>query len=430
MVTLEQLKEQFNIFKTDFKVEIKQDLKEELKVLKQELKQELKQDLKEELILQFKEQDERIEKTLNERFNEYSEYISDLRKNVKKSNTSLENVCCKRLREYISETKPTYIIHSFNLFDEFKLYFDSGREITDLDCVFIIERDILLDDSMKSMSDIGDKNKNLKEYILVIMEVKTIIRQDKIYDKFNQLYSIKQYFEKLKYFLNTYTEDDFKDLNDTSKNVSPEVLFQKYKKQFNVIYNYDENKVNKNKTGDQDKNNMQNKQGDSVKNILYDISNELLYALKNLNMNNILYFFGGDKMHEYSIQLINDFNTTNILNGWKEYNNGKNIRKLDYTDKNQSTIPLTDDFMKSIYKFINNNIGYIDLEKNIVVCNIKEYKVFTGGISLYKKTNDKVKLLLNNKNVIKSVYINKNKTKYINVNKKYVLLSKYKNFMI
>jgi hypothetical protein len=61
-----------------------------------------------------------------------------------------------------------------------------------------------------------------------------------------------------------------------------------------------------------------------------------------------------------------------------------------------------------------------------VVSNIKEYTVFTGGIYLYKKLNDKVKILLNNKIIIKDIYINKHKTKYIKNNKKYVLLSKYK----
>jgi hypothetical protein len=360
--------------------------------------------------------EEKLEQKLNERFNEFSDSISDLRKNIKKSNTSLENICCNRLKEHITETKPTYKIHTFNLFDDFKIYYNSGRELTDLDCAFIIERDILFDNSMNSMKDIKNPKQNLKEYLLVIMEVKSIIRPDKIYDKFNQLYSIKQYFEKIKLFLNNYTDDDFKDLNDNVKNISQNDIFNKYKTQFNQIYNYSDNAKG-----------IKNKQGDSVINIIYDISNELLYALKNLNTNNILYFFGGDKIHEYSIKLINDFNTTNILNGWKEYNNGKNlIRKLDYTDINNSTIQLTDDFMSSIYNFINNNIGYIDLEKDIVVSNIKEYTVFTGGIYLYKKLNDKVKILLNNKIIIKDIYINKHKTKYIKNNKKYVLLSKYK----
>jgi len=33
-----------------------------------------------------------------------------------------------------------------------------------------------------------------------------------------------------------------------------------------------------------------------------------------------------------------------------------------------------------MYNYINNNIGYIDLENNIIESNIKEYKVFAGGL--------------------------------------------------
>ena len=195
----------------------------------------------------------------------------------------------------------------------------------------------------------------MKEYLLVILEAKVIIKPNKIYDKFNQLYSIKQYFEKIKLFLNNYTDEDFDDLNDPNKNIQQTDLFQKYNKQFNNLYYKDDNgKGNK------------NKQGDSVKNLIYDITNETLNALRNLNTDKILYFFGGDKIHDYSIKLINDFNKLNKLDGWIEYNNHKNlIRKLDYSDINNSTIPLKKEFMTSIYC----NIGYVDLEDDIVVSN-------------------------------------------------------------
>ena len=36
--------------------------------------------------------------------------------------TSIEYICYKKLQEHIVETKPTYKIHTFNIYDDFKIY--------------------------------------------------------------------------------------------------------------------------------------------------------------------------------------------------------------------------------------------------------------------------------------------------------------------
>lgn len=54
-------------------------------------------------------------------------------------------------------------------------------------------------------------------------------------------------------------------------------------------------------------------------------------------------------------------------------------------------------------------IGYVDLDNNEVIGNIKDYQVFKGGLSkIYKKTPE---------SIVKNIYMNKNKTKYIKINK-------------
>lgn len=298
------------------------------------------------------EQEDRFEEVLNKIFKKNNKCLRDLKKAVK--DKSFENICNK-LKEHILETNHECIIHIFDLIEPFKLYYNNGRELTELDYVLIVERNILVD---SETTDNENPQKKLKEYMLVILEIKYKIKPENIYNKINTLYSIKEYFEKLKLFLDNYTDEDFMDINDKTKNITQIDLFGKYKEKFDYIYNYDD-----------DNDVSRNYQGDSVKNILYDVSNDFVYALKNLNTKNIHYLFCGDKIHEDAIILMDNFNISNVLFGWNEYNQKQRnpVRKLDYTDKNQSTVPLTDDIMKSMYNFISNNIGYIDLKHNLFV---------------------------------------------------------------